>query len=280
MPIFRRTGSNNFGRSGKFRFWPIIIFALYGFYYWQSNQQTVPVSGRTQIVDVSREQEVALGLSSYEQILDQSQVVESGPEVEIVRQIGRRIAAVSGETDFDWEFNVIQSDQANAFALPGGKVAFYTGILPVAENENGIAVIMGHEIAHAIARHGAERMTHDRLKQLGGMALGMAVGEMDIQAQRTVMGAFGLGSQFGIMLPFSRKHESEADYIGLIYVAKACFDPREAPKVWQRMKEAASGAAPSEFMSTHPSADTRIDQFKQWMPEALEIFRKSCQSRN
>src|SRR5690606_26436710 len=166
-----------------------------------------------------------------------------------------------------WEYSVIRSDQANAFALPGGKVAIYTGILPVAENADGLAVIMGHEVAHAIARHGAERMAQQQLLQWGQLAVGMAAGELDAGTQRMIMGAFGLGAQYGAILPFSRKHESEADYIGLLYVARACFDPREAPKLWQRMAKAASGSGqPAEFMSTHPSPDTRIRQFEEWMP--------------
>ncbi len=263
-------------RGGRFRLWPIALFALFGLFYFFSNSETVEITGRRQIVDISEDQEITLGLNSYNQILNQSDVVPHGREVDLVNDIGRRIASVTGETDFPWEFNLIRSDQANAFALPGGKVAVYSGILPVAKNVDGLAVIMGHEVAHAIARHGAERMTHQKLKQWGTMAIGMAVGEMDIGTQRTVMGALGVGSQFGIMLPFSRKHESEADYIGLIYVARACFDPREAPKVWERMEKASKGDGPGEFMSTHPSPKTRIEQFKKWMPEALAEREKHC----
>ena len=251
--------------GGGARLLPIILFGLYLAYYYFSNQQDVPLTGRSQLVDISREQEASLGLQSYRQILSQSRVVSGGREVEAVREIGRRIALAARDVDpgFDWEFNVIQSDQANAFALPGGKVAVYTGILPVAENVDGLAVIMGHEIAHAIARHGAERMAHQKLVQIGSVAATFAIGDMDISTQRAVMGALGVGAQYGVLLPFSRKHESEADYIGLMFAARACFDPREAPALWERMAANAGGGR-SEFMSTHPAPETRVRQFDEW----------------
>jgi len=260
------------------RWIPIILFALYFAYYYFSNQEQVPYTDRKQLVDMDRDQEMALGLQSYEQILSESRVVQSGETVDLIKTMGRRLAAAASTDDpgFDWDFNLIDSDQANAFCLPGGKVAIYSGILPVAENRDGLAIVMGHEIAHAIARHGAERMAHQKLMQFGTMAAGMALGGMDIGAQRAVMGAMGAGGHYGILLPFSRNHESEADYIGLIYAARACYDPREAPKLWERMN-AASGERPDEFASTHPSAETRIKQFEQWMPEALEIYNQNCQ---
>lgn len=274
MNRFGRTAAR---RGGRFRLLPIILFAIYGLYYYFSNQQEVAITGRSQIVDMSREQEAALGLQSYQQILSQSQVVRGGEQVEAIRAIGRRIeqAAAPDDPGFSWEYNLIQSDQANAFALPGGKVAVHTGILPIAENADGLAVIMGHEIAHAIARHGAERMAYQKLTQLGTLAAGVSVSGMDSGQQRMVMAALGAGAKFGVLLPFSRDHESEADYIGLIYLARACFDPREAPKLWQRMGQNA-GQTPPEFMSTHPSSSTRVRQFEQWMPEALEIYQQNC----
>ena len=162
-------------------------------------------------------------------------------------------------------------------ALPGGKVAVYTGILPIVENVDGLSAVMGHEIAHAIARHGAERMAHQKLVQYGSMAAGMALGSMDVSTQKMVMSALGIGAQYGVLLPFSRKHESEADYMGLIYSARACFDPREAPEIWVRMGEHSKGQ-PSEFMSTHPSHETRIRQLNEWMPDALKEREKYCGS--
>ncbi len=274
MNRFGRTAAR---RGGRFRLLPVILFAAYGLYYYFSNQQEVAVTGRTQIVDMSREQEASLGLQSYRQILAREQVIRSGEEVTAIRSIGQRIerAAAPDDPGFDWEYNLIQSDQANAFALPGGKVAVYTGILPIAANVDGLAVIMGHEIAHAIARHGAERMAYQKLTQLGTLAAGMSVSGMEPAQQQMVMAALGAGAKFGVLLPFSREHESEADYIGLIYLARACFDPREAPKLWQRMGQNA-GQAPPEFMSTHPSSNTRVRQFEQWMPEALEIYQQNC----
>ncbi len=264
-------------RRGRLRLWPIVLFGAFLAYYYFANQQEVPLTGRTQLVDISREQEMALGLQSYQQILSRSRVVSQGEAVRLVRTVGRRIAKAAADVDpgFQWEFNLIASDQINAFALPGGKVAIYTGILPVAKNADGLATVMGHEIAHAIARHGAERMAYQKLVQLGSMAASVALGGMDIETQRMVMGALGVGSQYGVLLPFSRKHETEADYMGLIFLARACFDPAEAPRLWQRMGEASQGA-PQEFLSTHPSHETRIRQFREWMPMALEIRKRYC----
>lgn len=262
--------------SGRLRLVPIVLFALYGIYYYFSNRQTVPITGRKQIVDISREQESALGLQSYRQILRREQVITSGNNADAVREVGRKISAVAEDPGFKWEYNLIDSPQVNAFCLPGGKVAVYSGIMPVAQNVSGLAVIMGHEIAHAIARHGAERMAQQKLMQIGQMAVGVSVSDMDPNQQRAIMGALGLGAQFGLMLPFSREHESEADYMGLIYVARACFDPTEAPKLWERMGQASGGRGPAQFMSTHPSHATRIRQFQQWMPEALQIRKEKC----
>ncbi|MCB1019118.1 MAG: M48 family metallopeptidase [Bryobacterales bacterium] len=262
------------GRRG-IHWLPIVAFLVYGIYYYFSNQQEVPMTGRKQLVDMTREQEAALGYQSYQQILMQEDVIPSGEIVDTVRAIGRRLAAVAEDPGFEWEFNVIRSDQANAFCLPGGKVAVYTGIIPVAENQDGLAVVMGHEIAHAIARHGAERMAHQRLVQLGSLAAGLALSDMDASTQNMVMGALGVGAQYGVLLPFSRDHESEADQMGLVYVARSCFDPTEAPRLWERMAQS-NGPGPAEFMSTHPSSETRIRQFEEWMPQALEIRNESC----
>lgn len=262
--------------GGALRLLPVAAFAIYFLWFYFSNQEEVPLTGRTQLVDMSQEQEMALGLQSYREILSRERILQSGEAVDAVRGIGARLARVAEDPGFNWEFNVIESTQANAFALPGGKVAVYSGILPVAENVDGLAVIMGHEIAHAIARHGAERMAHQKLVQFGTLAAGMALGDMDTQTQRMVMGALGVGAQVGVLLPFSRSHESEADYMGLVFVARACFDPREAPRLWARMGEAGGGKRPAEFMSTHPSHETRIRQFETWMAEALEIRAQHC----
>ena len=267
--------------SWKMRLIPLVLFAIYGLYYYASNQETVPLTGRSQLVDITREQEMSLGFQSYREILSQSKVIQDGQVVDLVRTIGGRLAKAAADVDpgFEWEFNVIESEQANAFALPGGKTAVNTGLLPVAENRNGLAIVMGHEIAHAIARHGAERMAHQKLVQIGTLAASVAVGDMDNDTQRMVMGALGVGAQYGVLLPFSRDHESEADYMGLLFVARACFDPTEAPKLWERMGEMSQGRQPAEFMSTHPNHGTRIKQFQEWMPEALALREQNCGTR-
>ena len=246
-------------RRGRFRFTPIILFAVFAVFYYFSHQQTVPFTGRKQMIDISREDEIALGLQSYDEFMHQEKVVATGPKAELVHSVGNRIAAVAEEPDFDWDFNLFQSPEINAFCLPGGKVAVFEGILPIAQNADGLAVVMGHEIAHAIARHGAERMAQENLARYGQVALNVAAGEMDQSQRQAVMGAFGVGTKFGVLLPFSRKHESEADHIGLILMARACFNPEEAPKFWRRMQEAVERQArPPEFASTHPNDEHRI----------------------
>lgn len=264
------------------RLLPIGLFGLYLLFYYFTNRVEVPVTGRKQMVDISREEEVALGLQSYQDILSRSRLVSDGETVDAIRDMGERLVRAAQEQGIDpgyqWEFNLIQSDQANAFALPGGKVAVYSGLLRVAENEDGLSAVMGHEIAHAIARHGAERMAYQKLTRIGMLAASFALGDLGAQGQQMIQGALGVGSQYGILLPFSRKHESEADFIGLLLLAQACYDPREAPRLWQRMGENSSGEAPSEFASTHPSPQTRIEQFTAWMPDALEVYEQHCGS--
>lgn len=262
-------------RTGKFRIWPLVVFALFFTFYYLSNQKEVPLTGRTQLVDITREQEAALGLQSFQQVLSQASLVNGGSGFELVQSVAARLVPAVTEANFDWDFRLVESDQANAFALPGGKVVVYTGILPIVSNESGLAVVLGHEMAHAVARHGAERLSQQKLAQWGSMAVSMSVGEMEPSTQRLVLGAFGVGTRFGVLLPFSREHESEADFMGLIFLARACFDPEEAPKVWERMSKKA-GSTPLEFLSTHPSPSTRIQQFQEWMPQAKQIYRESC----
>ena len=257
------------------RIFPLIAFGLYMMFYYFHNTQRVPITGRKHLVDTSLQQDAALGLQSYQQILSESRVVTSGQAADMVKRVGERLKKVVEDPGFQWEFNLIQSDQVNAFCLPGGKVAVYTGIIPIVQNENGLAVVMGHEIAHAIARHGAERMAQQKLVELGTLAVGVAASNMDPAKRAAVMGALGVGAQYGILLPFSREHESEADYMGLIFVSRACYDPTEAPRLWERMSQSSNGA-PAEFMSTHPSNSTRIHQFQVWMPEAQDVRAKSC----
>lgn len=278
---------------GRFRWWVLILFGLYVLWYWGSNQQEAAFTGRSQLIDSSVEQEATLGLQAYRQILSESRVVTSGELPGQVREIARRLVAVGPRVEADlaaargakpsipwdafaWDVNLIQSDQANAFCLPGGKIAVYTGILPIAQNMDALAAIMGHEIAHALLRHSGERMAQQKLVQLGQMATGLAVGDMDPQQQRAVMAVLGAGAQYGVLLPFSRDHESEADEVGLMLAAAACYDPREAIGLWQRMGQASGGQAPPEFMSTHPSGSTRIAHLQALMPRALELRKSYC----
>jgi predicted Zn-dependent protease len=283
--VNRRASFNrsNFGgrtvrrRGGGFRWQIMLVFAVGAAIYYFANQEEVPFTGRTQLRTMEPAQEMQLGLQSYQQILSDSVVLRDEPVVTVVREIGARIARAAAPEDpgFEWAFNVIDSDQVNAFALPGGYTAVYTGLIPVAQTEDGLAVVMGHEVGHALAHHGAERMAQQNMQRIVGAGVAMGAGGMDSGAQQAVMGVFGGISQYGYALPFSRAHESEADYIGLILMARACYDPREAPRLWERMG-AAGGATPPEFQSTHPSPETRINDFQAWMPEAVEVYNQNC----
>lgn len=265
-------------RRGGFRWQIMLLFAIGAGVYYMANQKEVPLTGRKQLRTMKHDQEMQLGLQSYKQILNDNRqnLVQGGETYDLIQKIGRDIAIAAEPWDpgFEWAFNLIRSDQANAFALPGGYTAVYTGLLPIAKNEDGLAVVMGHEIAHALAHHGAERMAQQNMQRIIGAGVSLGAGGMDMGAQRAVMGVFGGISQYGYALPFSRKHESEADYIGLRLVAEACYDPREAPLLWERMG-ANGGQNPPEFQSTHPAPETRVQQFKEWMPEAVEIYNAS-----
>ena len=276
-------------RGGGFRWQIMILFAIGAAVYYFANQKEVPLTGRTQLRTMTVDQELKLGLQSYQQILSDNRqnLVTSGEAYETLQEIGRDLAVTAEqmmieetgkETGFQWAFNMIRSDQANAFALPGGYTAVYTGLLPIAENVDGLAVVMGHELAHALAHHGAERMAQQNMQRIVGAGVSMSAGGMDISQQRAIMGVFGGISQYGYALPFSRAHESEADYIGLLLVARACYDPREAPKLWERMG-ASAGATPPEFSSTHPAPETRVQNFKTWMPEAIALYNESCPNK-
>jgi len=176
------------------------------------------------------------------------------------------------------QLRTMDAQQEIQLGLQSYYTAVYTGLIPIAENEDGLAVVMGHEIGHALAHHGAERMAQQNMQRIVGAGVSMGAGGMDYGAQRAVMGVFGGISQYGYALPFSRKHESESDYIGLILMARACYDPREAPRLWERMG-AAGGQTPPEFQSTHPSPETRVSDFKAWMPEAIDVYNQSCPNK-
>ena len=236
-----------------------------------------PVTHRSQLILVSAEEETKLGAQAYREVLSKSPTVKSDRYVDPVRRIGERLARAADRSDYKWEFAVIDDPkQVNAFALPGGKVAVYTGILPVAQDSDGLAVVMGHEIAHVIARHGAERMSQGLATQLGANVLGAAVG--GTPSGNLLLAAYGLGAQLGVLLPYSRTQESEADHIGLILMAKAGYDPRAATAFWERMARASSGGGSPEFVSTHPGHETREQQIRAWLPEALQHFNATARA--
>lgn len=243
-----------------------------------SNCTTVPITGRNQLSLLPESQMVSMSLEQYAQFKQQEKLLPpSDPRVQMVREVGSNISSAVerylkqhdmselAET-FVWEFNVAQSEVVNAWCMAGGKVMFYTGILPVCDGEEGIAVVMGHEIAHAVAKHGNERMSQALLTELGGVALSVALSEKPAETQNLFLASYGVGTQLGT-LKFSRTHETEADKLGLVFMAMAGYDPGYAIDFWQRMSEQ-GGARPPEFLSTHPNPETRIQDIKDYLPTA------------
>ncbi len=234
---------------------------------------TVPYTKRHQLNLVSRGEEIQLGEQAYAEVLKQEKPSTNAANIAMVGAVGSRISEAADQKDFKWEFKVLASDQVNAFCLPGGKVAFYDAIMPICENETGVAVVMGHEVAHALASHSAERMSQGLGANIIGSVLSVGLSKSDPATQKNVMQLFGVGAQVGVILPFGRKQESEADHIGLILMAKAGYDPRAAVAFWERMESHAGGQKPPEFLSTHPSDKTRIAQIKAWLPEAMQYYK-------
>lgn len=263
----------------------VVIGALLGTLLGIGGCETNPYTGRSQLLMTSVEQENQMGAQAYSQVKSDPKMRQSQDlrEIEPVKRVAARIIEAAkrskyGEMaqQFQWEVTVIKEDKTlNAFALPGGKMAVYTGIFSVAKTEAGLAAVMGHEVVHALARHGAERMSQGQLTnaalQVAGAAAG-ASGGGGLMSQ-AAMAALGVGAQVGVLLPFSRKHESEADYIGILLAADAGYDPRESVGLWERMAQVSGGGGPAEFMSTHPGHETRIEQLKMWMPEAMAIYQ-------
>lgn len=246
------------------------LFVLFAFL---AACQTVPLTGRSQLLLVSEAQERQMGLASFREIVAKEKISHD-PELNArVTRIGRRIAEATGRTDYAWEFKVIEDDkQANAFCLPGGKVAVYTGILPIAQDDAGLAAVIAHEIAHAIARHGGERLSQEMV--VAGLTAAVVVGTRDENRRNLYAGLLGAGAAVGFLLPYSRLHESEADRMGLIYMAKAGYDPRAALALWRRMAEASKDKARlPEFLSTHPADESRIREIERHLPEALRYYR-------
>lgn len=255
--------------------------------------QKVPITGRNQLMLVNSKELLPMSFSSYKEVLDTSKVLRNGSQVDMVKRVGLRIKksvedyliannysqAIDG---FQWEFNVIENKQVNAWCMPGGKVVFYTGILPLCRDEAGIAVVMGHEVSHAIASHGAERMSQGLLTQgvltAGQVGLGVAMANKPQQTQNIWMGLFGIAApaaaNVGYILPNSRSQESEADRLGLTFMAMAGYDPRVAIDFWKRMAEA-GGQKPPQWLSTHPADNTRVSNLQKLMPNALTIYQKT-----
>jgi predicted Zn-dependent protease len=263
-------------RRGKLAIIPLVIAGIVVlFQYFGAEKVTNPETGRSVRVALSSEQEETLGLQSYREILSQSQTIESGPEYDMVVRVAARLARTTGDAakDFKWHVSLIRSPQANAFCLPGGKIAVFTGILPYTKTEAGLAAVMGHEMAHAVARHGSQRLLRTTMAQTIMAGAQFSLGDMDPSQRRAVMAAIGAGAQYGVLLPFSREHELEADQMGLLYMARAGYDPGEAISFWERMGSV-GGQQPPEFASTHPSHGTRIQQLREFMPKAVAEFEK------
>lgn len=247
---------------------------------------TVPITGRQQLSLISQVQLLSLSEQNYDRLLAESRVVKDTQEAAMVERVGERIAAAAEDfmkeegryqdiAAYRWEFTLLKDDDnANAFTMPGGKVGVYTGILPITRDENGLATVISHEIAHAIANHGGERMSQLLLIELGGATLAKALDDEPEKTKKMAFLAFGVGANVGVLLPYSRTHELEADYIGLILMARAGYDPRKSVELWQRMRQE-SGPRPPEFLSTHPAPETRIEYIKRRIPEAMRYYRGS-----
>jgi metalloendopeptidase OMA1, mitochondrial len=236
---------------------------------------TAPYTERSQLILISPGEENRLGAQAFQQVLAKEKVVRDPVLQGVVDRIGWRIANAARRPDFQWEFVIIDNEKtANAFALPGGKVAVYTGMFPVARTEGGLAAVLAHEVAHVLARHGGERLSQGLVAQIGATALQVGMAGRDPGVVRGVMAAYGLGANVGVLLPYGRLQESEADRIGLILMAQASYDPREAIHLWERMEQQ-DGQRPPEFLSTHPSVGRRIQDLQRWMPNALTHYRPS-----
>lgn len=235
--------------------------------------ETVPITGRSQIMLLPEGTELQMGLDSYKDVLKKSKVSADPALNAQVTRVGQRIAAATGK-NYEWEFKVLEDKQVNAFCLPGGKVAVYTGILPIARDDAGLAAVLGHEVSHAIARHGGERVSQQLLVQtsLSAVQVGLAGG--DPVLMQSVTSLLGAGASVGLLLPWGRNQESEADHLGLIYMAKAGYHPSAARDLWVRMGEAGRNTQRQpEFLSTHPAPETRVRQIEAWIPEALQHYR-------
>lgn len=265
--------------KSKFKYvWPMISLILI------TACATVPITGRRQLNIIPAAQINSLSFQEYSDFLKNNKLSTNTQQTAMVKEIGVNIQRAveryfaqqnmsSSLNGYAWEFNLVEDSQVNAWCMPGGKVVVYTGILPVTKDATGLAVVMGHEIAHAIANHGGERMSQGLIQQMGGVALEKALEDKPTQTKNLFMTAFGLGSQIGVLLPFSRTQESEADHLGLIFMAMAGYDPQQSVAFWKRMAADSKGAPP-EFLSTHPSDETRIKNLESLIPDAMKYYKK------
>ena len=242
--------------------------------FWVWGCVTTPESGKKAFIITSESDEAQLGNQAFQEVLAKNRLSHNPRWNSLLQRVGQRIAQAARKPDYQWEFRLIESNEKNAFCLPGGKVAFYSGIFPAAQTEAGIAAIMGHEVAHATARHAGQRITVTFGTQLGIAALGELFGGKDPDRKKLLMGLLGVGAAVGATLPFSRANEAEADQIGLVYMARAGYDPREAPKFWQRMAQGGGGKPPT-FLSTHPSDDSRRKALEAEIPKVWGEYETS-----
>ena len=257
----------------------LVFVLLLGFVSCKVN----PFTGQKVLNFYPNSQIFPMAFAQYDEFIGQNDVLENSTEAKMITRVGQRISSAAERwlsangypgylKDYRWEYNLVKDTLINAWCMPGGKIVFYTGILPICQGETGVAVVMGHEVAHALADHGAQRMSAGTLQQLGAVAGNIAI--QDDKSRNMFNQAYGIGSTVGLMLPFSRSHETEADRIGLQIMAIAGYNPDEAARLWKRMKANAGGNAPPEFLSTHPSNDTRIANLTQWAPLARQEAQK------
>jgi predicted Zn-dependent protease len=262
----------------------ILLFVL----VWMYGCGSVPVTGRKQLVLVSDKELLTLSLQQYGDFIKTAPKSADAKNTAMVVKVGQNLANAvthyyqsngleSTLDGFSWEFNLIEDEQVNAFCMPGGKIVVYTGILPYTQTETGLAVVLGHEVSHALAKHANERMSQQMVVESGGALLGIALSKSSSEMQQIGQTVFGLGAQVGVMLPFSRKHELEADQMGLIFMAIAGYDPSEAVPFWERMGEQGGGTL--ELLSTHPSDKRRVEEVRKYLPEALKYYNKEGATR-
>lgn len=284
-PRYRYSDGDRGGMGIGVRLVPILIGLIAVGFTLARGCQEGPF-GRMQLVAIKPEQEAVLGMQAFEETLNNARVVRRGPTVEAVRAVTHRLIRATANSEFqqmikipipkfDWKLEVVDDKQVNAFCLPGGKIVVYTAILPVAETDAGLATVIGHEISHALAHHGAERMAQQQIVQIGLTSAGASMGDMDPARRQQLLSVLNAGAKFGI-LSYSRSHESEADHMGLLLMSAAGYDPHETIRFWKRMEDATgSGDSVPVFMKTHPNHQTRIEDLTRWIPQAMTLYKNS-----